>query len=159
MARKLSQDPAPPLLAFIEANRDEERHAARRKDAEEAIARLYAEQADLLAADQAAPAEIGAANVAVIEAAAEVADIEEKWTAAMEADPGGSRREFRQVLADARSRLVDSRSVLDQLTRQAAERARRLSQITPDIESWDDRRHQAGLALLNSRRKRGAVST
>lgn len=156
-ARRPPEEP-PSLLAFIEANRDEERYATRRKDAEDAIARLYREQAGLIVADQAAPAEIATANAAVFEIAAEVAAIEEQLSADMEANPGCQFPEQRTALAHARGRLVEARSYLDHLTRQAAERTRRLSQITPDIEAWDDRRHAAGQALLQSRKKRGAVS-
>lgn len=156
--RAVDHDQAPPLLAYIEANKDEERHTDRRKDAEQVIARLYAEQTELIMADQAAPAEIGAVNTAVFEIAAEVAAIEERLAADMEANSGHQFPGQRAALADARSRLVDARSRLDRLTRDAAQRAQRLSEITPDIEAWDDRRHAAGQALRCSRKKRGAVS-
>lgn len=145
MARRASA-PTPPLLAYIESSQVEQRHASRRKDAEAAIGRLYREQAELIAANHAAPAEIAAANAEVVQIAGEVAEIEAAVAEEMEA--GGRVQHRRQSLADARSRLVETRSNLDQLTRFAAERARRLTAIAADIESWENRRETAALALM-----------
>lgn len=160
-ARRPRKSPPPspaqlPLLDYINSSAAEEKHAQRRTDAEAAIARLYREQAELIAADRVAPAEISAANAIVMEIAAEVTEIEEQLHQVMEA--GGQAVELRQALAEGRSRMVDARSHLDRLIRTAADRSQRLSQITPDIESWDERRHQAGQALVILRKCRQKTS-
>jgi len=145
-------DPLPPLLAYIESAGEETRLLGRRKDAESAIARLYDEQAGLIEADKTAPAEIIAANTAVMEIADRVAEIEAELCPEM--NGGGQGMDLREVLASARGQLVEARSALDHLVRASADRACRLSEMTTDIEAWDDRRLAVGQQLVALRRRK-----
>lgn len=143
MPSKRSPRPVPPILAYIaKSQQDEAAYAEKRRAAEVELGRLYQEQAALIAQDRAASAAITAANAAVVDAAAIIANIE-----------GGGAGEGEISLPTARARLAAAHSALDDITRAAAARVHRLAGFETCIEQCEARRDAAARALLTIRRR------
>jgi chromosome segregation protein len=130
-------------------------HHQRRQDATDALKRLAAERAQIEEMMSGSAEDIKAASAAVMEIADQVVEIEERFRTNMEGQPAAAFTELRTALADARSRLVEARSHLDRLTRQAAECARRLTAIPQDMEGWRRRHAQATSEILADMSQQG----
>ncbi len=142
----------PPLLAYIEVAGSADAVAAKRAEAETMINRLYEQQADLITADRLAPDTIQGANTTVVGIAAEIADLADQLAAGA-THAASTHADLRRRHTDACTRLAEARAHLDTLTREAADRARRLNDIAADIESWEARREKHGRDLVNARKR------
>ncbi len=139
------------------------RDAVRRAEAESAKAREeHARLASRFAAHESRLAALaeqaGAARADLEEAEGDLILAREAVDAFPEGDEGKGRvNELRALLAEKRSGLVEARSQLDRLVREAGERKRRLDAIAADMDSWRRRAETARTHVQELEERREAV--